>query len=62
MQASFQTHHMLIGLLCCCSMFFPTWSFTLPTTVVRIPVSALETGLWAVLTYWTVGLTPQPGQ
>jgi ABC-type multidrug transport system ATPase subunit len=43
-------------------MFFPTWSFVLPTTVVRIPVSALETGLWAVLTYWTVGLTPQPGQ
>ncbi|KAK9829075.1 hypothetical protein WJX72_003763 [[Myrmecia] bisecta] len=40
------------------NLFFPAWTFCLPTTIVRIPVSLLETGVWSIITYWAVGLAP----
>ena len=41
--------------------FFPVWAYVLPTTMVRLPVSFLETLLWTVLTYFEVDLAPSAG-
>ena len=40
-------------------MFFPSWSFVLPTTMMRFPVSLVESLIWTVITYYPVGLAPQ---
>ncbi|KAK7391459.1 hypothetical protein VNO78_19875 [Psophocarpus tetragonolobus] len=40
------------------SLFYPAWAFALPIWIFRIPLSFLESGLWVVLTYYTVGYAP----
>ncbi|KAH6836693.1 pleiotropic drug resistance 11 [Perilla frutescens var. hirtella] len=40
------------------SLFYPAWAFALPFGVLRIPISVLESGLWVVLTYYTIGFAP----
>ncbi|KAL7115972.1 hypothetical protein ACP275_04G214400 [Erythranthe tilingii] len=42
------------------SLFYPAWAFALPIWVLRIPISVLESGLWIVLTYYTIGFAPSP--
>ncbi|XP_061374184.1 pleiotropic drug resistance protein 2-like isoform X3 [Gastrolobium bilobum] len=39
-------------------LFYPAWAFALPIWIFRIPLSLLESGLWVVLTYYTVGFAP----
>ncbi|XP_027349250.1 ABC transporter G family member 34-like [Abrus precatorius] len=39
-------------------MFFPAWAFGLPVSVLKIPISLVESGLWIVLTYYTIGFAP----
>ncbi|MED6148026.1 ABC transporter G member 39 [Stylosanthes scabra] len=39
-------------------LFFPAWSFGLPIWVLRIPLSFMESGIWIILTYYTVGFAP----
>ncbi|KAK4784725.1 hypothetical protein SAY86_019093 [Trapa natans] len=39
-------------------MFYPAWAFALPIWVLRIPLSFMESGIWIVLTYYTIGLAP----
>ncbi|RDX62108.1 ABC transporter G family member 39, partial [Mucuna pruriens] len=39
-------------------MFYPAWAFALPIWVLRIPISFLESGIWVVLTYYTIGFAP----
>ncbi|KAF8009455.1 hypothetical protein BT93_J0445 [Corymbia citriodora subsp. variegata] len=41
-------------------MFYPAWAFALPIWVLRIPVSLVESGIWIVLTYYTIGFAPSP--
>ncbi|XP_047980652.1 pleiotropic drug resistance protein 2-like [Salvia hispanica] len=40
------------------SLFYPAWAFALPFWALRIPLSVLESGLWVVLTYYTIGFAP----
>ncbi|KAL6967071.1 Pleiotropic drug resistance protein 2 [Sarracenia purpurea var. burkii] len=40
------------------SMFYPAWAFSLPIWITRIPVSLLESGIWVILTYYTIGFAP----
>ncbi|KAK3015866.1 hypothetical protein RJ639_006554 [Escallonia herrerae] len=40
------------------SLFFPAWAFALPISVLRIPISLMESGIWIVLTYYTIGFAP----
>lgn len=40
------------------SLFFPAWAFGLPIWVLRIPLSLLESGIWIIFTYYTVGFAP----
>nr|GEZ66760.1 pleiotropic drug resistance protein 2 [Tanacetum cinerariifolium] len=39
-------------------MLYPAWAFALPIWVLRIPLSLMESGIWVVLTYYTIGFAP----
>ncbi|KAJ7565358.1 hypothetical protein O6H91_02G066900 [Diphasiastrum complanatum] len=39
-------------------LFYPGWAFSLPTFVLRLPMSLVETGIWVALTYYVMGLAP----
>ena len=43
-------------------LFFPSWSFVVPTTIMRLPVSFVEPLIWSAITYYPVGLAPQAGR
>jgi hypothetical protein len=43
-------------------LFYPAWAYTLPTFILRIPQSVIESGLWVVLTYFVIGFAPEPGR
>ncbi|KAI3790224.1 hypothetical protein L2E82_03108 [Cichorium intybus] len=38
--------------------FYPCWVYTLPSWVLSIPTSLIESGIWVVVTYYVVGLDP----
>ncbi|KAI3470595.1 hypothetical protein Pfo_027258 [Paulownia fortunei] len=40
------------------SLFYPAWAFALPIWLLRIPISIMESGIWIILTYYTVGFAP----
>ncbi|CAO2839378.1 unnamed protein product [Amaranthus hypochondriacus] len=39
-------------------LFYPAWAYGLPVWVLRIPISFIESALWTVLTYYTIGFAP----
>ncbi|KAL0426517.1 UNVERIFIED_CONTAM: ABC transporter G family member 39 [Sesamum latifolium] len=39
-------------------LFYPAWAFGLPMWILRIPVSILDSGIWVIVTYYTVGYAP----
>ncbi|XP_061340282.1 ABC transporter G family member 39-like isoform X3 [Gastrolobium bilobum] len=39
-------------------MFYPAWAFGIPIWVLKIPLSLIESGIWVVLTYYTIGYAP----
>nr|XP_017215736.1 PREDICTED: pleiotropic drug resistance protein 1-like [Daucus carota subsp. sativus] len=43
-------------------LFFPTWSYALPTWITKIPVTILEAAVWVVLTYYVIGFDPNVGR
>ncbi|KAK4717282.1 hypothetical protein R3W88_015620 [Solanum pinnatisectum] len=40
------------------SLFYPAWAFALPIWLLRIPLSFMESLIWIVLTYYTIGFAP----
>ncbi|KAF5747819.1 pleiotropic drug resistance protein 2-like [Tripterygium wilfordii] len=40
------------------SLFYPSWAFALPIWVLRIPLSFMESAIWIILTYYTIGFAP----
>ncbi|KZV47168.1 pleiotropic drug resistance protein 2-like [Dorcoceras hygrometricum] len=44
------------------SLFYPAWAFALPIGVLRVPISVMESGLWIVLTYYSIGFAPSPAR
>lgn len=40
-------------------LFHPPWTFTLPTFLLRIPISVFEAIVWMVTTYYTIGFAPE---
>ncbi|XP_051120010.1 pleiotropic drug resistance protein 2-like [Andrographis paniculata] len=40
------------------ALFYPAWAFALPIWLLRIPISFMESGIWILLTYYTVGFAP----
>ncbi|KAJ9537153.1 hypothetical protein OSB04_029886 [Centaurea solstitialis] len=41
------------------SLLYPAWAFALPIWILRIPLSFMESGIWVVLTYYTIGYAPE---
>ncbi|PIN25403.1 Pleiotropic drug resistance proteins (PDR1-15), ABC superfamily [Handroanthus impetiginosus] len=41
-------------------LFYPAWAFALPIWVLRIPISIMESSLWIIFTYYTIGFAPSP--
>ncbi|KAI3716294.1 hypothetical protein L6452_23531 [Arctium lappa] len=39
-------------------LFYPSWAYSLPSWIVKIPVSFAESALWTILTYYVVGFEP----
>ncbi|KAK9075025.1 hypothetical protein SSX86_003344 [Deinandra increscens subsp. villosa] len=37
---------------------YPSWAFALPICLLRVPLSLMESGIWVILTYYTVGYAP----
>ena len=42
--------------------FYPAWSFVLPTSVLRLVYSLIESLVFSCITYFVVGLVPAPGR
>ncbi|XP_059314820.1 pleiotropic drug resistance protein 2 [Lycium ferocissimum] len=40
------------------SLFYPAWAFSLPIWVLKIPISLMESTIWIILTYYTIGFAP----
>ncbi|EPS57864.1 hypothetical protein M569_16953, partial [Genlisea aurea] len=38
--------------------FFPTWAYTLPPWILKIPVTVVDVLIWTVFTYYTIGFDP----
>ncbi|XP_050940090.1 pleiotropic drug resistance protein 2-like isoform X3 [Cucumis melo] len=43
-------------------LFYPAWAFSLPIFLLRIPLSFVESGIWTLLTYYTIGFAPAPSR
>ncbi|KAI3512641.1 hypothetical protein L1887_19959 [Cichorium endivia] len=39
-------------------LFYPSWSYALPSWVIKIPVSFLEAAVWTIITYYVIGFDP----
>ncbi|KAL5583156.1 hypothetical protein UlMin_015598 [Ulmus minor] len=40
------------------ALFYPAWAFALPIWFLRIPISLMESAIWIILTYYTIGFAP----
>jgi len=40
-------------------LFHPPWTFTLPTFLLRIPISVMESLAWMLVTYYSIGFAPE---
>ncbi|KAL3699215.1 hypothetical protein R1sor_017237 [Riccia sorocarpa] len=43
-------------------VYYPPWTFTFSKSILGIPTSLLESGVWVVLTYYTIGFAPAAGR
>lgn len=43
-------------------LFHPVWTFTLPSTLLRIPLSMIDSLVFVAVTYYTIGLAPEPSR
>ena len=39
--------------------FYPAWAFTILDVLLGIPFSLLESGVWVVITYYTIRFSPE---
>lgn len=44
------------------NLFFPAWAFVIPSTLVRFPISFVESLFWTVFTYFEIPLTLDAGR
>ena len=44
------------------NFFFPVTSYTLPTVLLRVPLSIVTGIIWTALTYFVVGFAPDAGR
>jgi hypothetical protein len=42
--------------------FFPAWAYTIPTWILKIPVSFVEVGGFVFMAYYVIGFDPNVGR
>ncbi|KAG5525529.1 hypothetical protein RHGRI_031988 [Rhododendron griersonianum] len=42
--------------------FYPAWSYTISSTILKVPISMFEALIWTSLTYYVIGYSPEPGR
>nr|XP_034594035.1 ABC transporter G family member 35 isoform X1 [Setaria viridis] len=43
-------------------LFFPAWAYTIPTWILKIPISFLEVGGFVFMSYYVIGFDPNVGR
>ncbi|PKA67166.1 ABC transporter G family member 39 [Apostasia shenzhenica] len=43
-------------------LFYPPWAFGLSYSLLKIPLSLLESGIWLIITYYGIGFSPSVGR
>ncbi|KAA8540447.1 hypothetical protein F0562_024634 [Nyssa sinensis] len=43
-------------------LFYPPWAYSLPTWILKIPLSFVEVSVWLFLTYYVIGFDPNIGR
>ncbi|CAO2188184.1 unnamed protein product [Urochloa humidicola] len=43
-------------------LFFPAWSYTIPSWILKIPITFIEVGGYVFLTYYVIGFDPNVGR
>ncbi|KAJ1284251.1 hypothetical protein BS78_03G190900 [Paspalum vaginatum] len=43
-------------------LFFPAWSYTIPSWILKIPITFIEVGGFVFLTYYVIGFDPNVGR
>jgi len=44
------------------NLFYPGWAFSVPSFLLRLPYSVVESIIWSCIVYYIIGLTPEPGR
>jgi len=39
-------------------LFYPSWSYSLPKWIIKIPITFIEVAIWVSMTYYVVGFDP----
>ena len=39
-------------------LFYPSWAYSIPNWILKIPVTFVEVGVWVFLTYYVIGFDP----
>ncbi|XP_044500394.1 pleiotropic drug resistance protein 3-like isoform X2 [Mangifera indica] len=39
--------------------FYPAWAYAIPTAILKVPLSLIESVVWTCLTYYVIGYTPE---
>ncbi|KAL5539968.1 hypothetical protein UlMin_042730 [Ulmus minor] len=39
--------------------FYPAWAYAIPATILKVPISVLESVVWTCLTYYVIGYSPE---
>ncbi|XP_040931878.1 pleiotropic drug resistance protein 1 [Gossypium hirsutum] len=43
-------------------LFYPSWAYSLPTWILKIPISILDATLWVLMSYYVIGFNPNVGR
>lgn len=39
--------------------FYPAWAYAVPATILKLPLSVIESLAWTCLTYYVIGYSPE---
>jgi ABC-2 type transporter len=39
-------------------LFYPAWTYTLPSWILKVPISFIEVGVWVFTVYYVIGFDP----
>lgn len=43
-------------------LFYPAWSYAIPSWILKIPISFAEVAVWVFTTYYVIGFDPNVGR